>query len=98
MTAEGGTSQTGRQYHYYKCFTRKRNKGQCKKNSVSKQYIEDLVFEKTVEYILSPDVIDTIARSVTDNFNQGLEKSNALILLEKELANVEQALNGLQVS
>ena len=94
MTAEGGTSQTGRQYHYYKCFTRKRNKGQCKKNSVSKQYIEDLVFEKTVEYILSPDVIDTIARSVTDNFNQGLEKSNALILLEKELANVEQALNG----
>ena len=94
MTAEGGTSQTGRQYHYYKCFTRKRNKGQCKKNSVSKQYIEDLVFEKTVEYILSPDVIDTIARSVTDNFNQGLKKSNALILLEKELANVEQALNG----
>lgn len=49
--------------------------------------------EKTVEYILSPDVIDTIARSVTDNFNQGLEKSNTLILLEKELANVEQALN-----
>lgn len=94
MTAEGGTSQTGRQYHYYKCFTRKRNKGQCKKNSVSKQYIEDLVFEKTVDYILSPDIIDTIARSVTDNFNQGLEKSNALILLEKELANVEQALNG----
>ena len=94
MTAEGGTSQTGRQYHYYKCFTRKRNKGQCKKNSVSKQYIEDLVFEKTVEYILSPDVIDTITRNVTDNFNQGLEKSNALILLEKELADVEQALNG----
>ena len=93
MTAEGGTSQTGRQYHYYKCFTRKRNKGQCKKNSVSKQYIEDLVFEKTVDYILSPDIIDTIARSVTDNFNQGLEKSNTLILLEKELANVEQALN-----
>lgn len=74
--------------------TRKRNKGQCKKNSVSKQYIEDLVFEKTVDYILSPDIIDTIARSVTDNFNQGLEKSNTLILLEKELANVEQALNG----
>lgn len=55
---------------------------------------EDLVFEKTVDYILSPDIIDTIARSVTDNFNQGLEKSNALILFEKELANVEQALNG----
>ena len=72
--------------------SRKRKKGQCKKNRLSKQYIEDLVFEKTVEYILSPDVIDTIARSVTDNFNQGLEKSNALILLEKELANVEQAL------
>ena len=94
MTAEGGTSQTGKQYHYYKCFNRKRNKELCRKHNVSKQYIEDLVFEKTVEYVLRPEIIDDIAHSVTDAFNKSLEESAALTLLEKELAGVKSAIDG----
>ena len=56
--------------------------------------MEDLVFEKTINFILQPDVIDAIARKVTDNFNQGLEKSNLLLALEKELADVEKTIEG----
>ena len=33
MTAEDGTSHTGKVYHYYKCFNRKLHKGQCNKRS-----------------------------------------------------------------
>lgn len=94
MTDEGGTSKTGRQYYYYKCFNRKKNKDKCVKQAVGKQYLEDLVFEKTINFILQPNVIDEIARRVTDNFNQGIEKSNLLLALEKELADGEKDIEG----
>ena len=94
MTAEAGTSQTGRQYYYYKCFNRKKNKAECQKTNVAKQYLEDLVFEKTIDFVLHRNVIDEIARIVTENFNQGIDKSNLLTTLEKELADVEKSIEG----
>lgn len=51
MTAEDGTSHTGKVYHYYKCFNRKLHKEQCNKANITKERLEDLVFGKTVEYV-----------------------------------------------
>ena len=41
MVGYGGTSKTGRQYHYYMCKNARRKK--CGKKIVSKSYIEDRV-------------------------------------------------------
>lgn len=94
MTADDGTSHTGKVYRYYKCFNRKRNKNVCNKTAITKDKLEDIVFSKTVEYVLQPQVIDRLALAVTEKFNKGLEKSNELALLEKEQKNVQKALNG----
>ena len=94
MTAEDGTSHTGRVYHYYKCTNRRQHKEECRKNNVSKEKLEDLVFEKTIEHILQPQVIDKIAATVVDKFNEGLQKSDALLLLEKEQQQVQKAIDG----
>ena len=94
MTADDGTSHTGKVYRYYKCFNRKRNKNACNKTAITKDKLEDIVFSKTIEYILQPQVIDQLALAVTEKFNKGLEKSNELALLEKEHKNVQKALNG----
>lgn len=95
MTSDAGTSKTGRRYYYYKCANRRKSKELCAKQAVGKQYLEDLVFEKTIDFVLRPNVIDEIAQRVTDNFNQGIGKSNLLLTLEKELAEVEKAIDGL---
>ncbi len=94
MTAEDGTSHTGKVYHYYKCFNRKLHKEQCNKSNITKEKMEDLVFGKTVEYVLKSGVIDKLAVAVTDKFNEGLQKSDTLALLEKEQKQVQKAIDG----
>ena len=98
MTAEGGTSHTGRVYHYYKCFKRKRNKEWYNKNNITKEKLENLVFEKTIEYVLQPHVIDKIAYAVVDKFNKSIEKTDSLALLEKEQQQVQKGINGFLTS
>lgn len=56
--------------------------------------LEDLVFGKTVEYILQPSIIDKLAVAVTEKFNEGLQKSDTLALLEKEQKQVRKAIDG----
>lgn len=92
MTAEDGTSHTGKVYHYYKCFNRKLHKEQCNKSNITKEKLEDLVFGKTVEYVLQMQVIDKLAVAVTEKF--GLQKSDTLALLEKEQKQVQKAIDG----
>lgn len=95
MTAEAGTSKTGRVYHYYKCFNRKKSSESCKKKNYSQQQLEDLVFSKTVEYVLQPTVIDTIAKIVTEKFNSEIEDTSLLRALGKELSEKEKAIDGI---
>lgn len=94
MTAEEGTSHTGKVYHYYKCFNRKLHKEQCNKSNITKEKLENLVFGKTVEYVLQPSIIDKLAVAVTEKFNEGLKKSDALALLKKEQKQVRKAIDG----
>lgn len=56
--------------------------------------MEDLVFGKTIEYILQPQIIDNLAVAVTEKFNEGLQKSDTLSLLEKEQKQVRKAIDG----
>ncbi|MDE6597537.1 MAG: recombinase family protein [Clostridia bacterium] len=94
MTAEDGTSHTGKVYHYYKCFNRKLHKEQCQKNNITKEKLEDLVFSKTIEYVLQPNVIDKLSFMVTNKFNAGLQRTDMLALLEKEQKQVQNAIGG----
>ncbi len=95
MTAESGTSKTGRIYHYYKCFGKKRNNNSCGKKNYKQQELEDLVFSTTIDCILKPKVIDQIAEIVVKKFNSEIGKSNELKLLENDLKSVEKALKGI---
>ena len=95
MTAETGTSHTGKLHHYYKCFGRKRNKHSCKKANYRQQDLEDLVFGTTVKYVLQPDVIQTVAEQVVSKFNSEIIKTATLENLENELKAKEKAINAL---
>ncbi len=95
MTAESGTSKTGKIYHYYKCFGKKRNNDSCGKKNYRQQELEDLVFSTTIDYILKPKVIDQIAEIVVKKFNSEIGKSNELKLLENDLKTAEKALKGI---
>ena len=50
MFGESGTSRTGEVHRYYKCATAKKHKG-CKKKTVRKQWLEDLVVNQTMQLV-----------------------------------------------
>jgi len=67
MVGVSGTSRNGSFHQYYQCVTNRR-KGGCKKKTVKKMFIEDLVVNET-RRILTPDNIDKIARFVVDLYD-----------------------------
>ncbi len=95
MTAEAGTSKTGKDHHYYKCFNRKKNPSACGKKNYKQKDLEGLVFDTTVDYVLKPKIINQIAQIVVERFNAEITKPVNLANLENELKAKEKAINGL---
>ena len=92
MTGISGTSKTGTKYHYYQCVTNRRDKS-CRKKTVSKSYIEDLVINETRK-LLTKENIDRIAKEVVRLCEQEKDTDN-LKRLKKLLKENERATENL---
>lgn len=62
MHGVSGTSKTGNTHYYYTCA--KKRKKLCDKKSVAKDYIEQLVVDLTMEYILEENRLRSIAEKM----------------------------------
>ncbi len=94
MTGDSGKGKSGAIYNYYKCFTKKRNKKDCNKKSVSKNYIEELVLKATQEFLVNTNLV-AISKKITDIYNKTIEENHELKALEKELSENNKKLNNL---
>lgn len=63
MTGISGISHTGKAHYYYRCSSAKKKTG-CPKSSIRKDYIENLVADKTIEYIMQPDILKDITAKI----------------------------------
>ena len=91
MVGESGTSRWGNLYHYYKCAHAKREKT-CDKKAVKKEWIEQMVVQKTMEIALSDDVIDRTAESILE-----LQKKENTVLpgLRAQLKETEKGITNM---
>lgn len=92
MTGISGKGKMGKKYHYYQCVTSRRDKS-CKKKTVSKDYIEDLVIIETRK-LLTKENIDRIATEVIRLCEQDKNTDN-LKRLKKLLKENERATENL---
>lgn len=92
ITSESGTNKEGRVYYYYKCTGRR--KKICDQRNLQKKQIEDLVFDATAQYVLTPETINRLAVEVTKKFNAGLQNSVDIAVLQKQQKDVQRAING----
>ncbi len=88
ITGISATSHTGRKYHYYQCTTNRRDRS-CKKKSLRKDYLEDLVVHRT-RALLTKANIDLIAQEVVRLCEQENSTDN-LKRLKKQLKENEKA-------
>ena len=69
MFGESGTSRTGEVHRYYKCATAKKHKG-CKKKTVRKQWLEDLVVNQTMQLVRDDAAMESIIAKVMELQNK----------------------------
>ena len=91
MFGECGTSRNKNVHHYYKCANVKRTKT-CKKKTVRKEWLEDLVVNETMKMIRDDDCI----RSIVDAVMILQEQENTVLpLLEKQMKDIERGIENL---
>ena len=91
MFGECGTGRNKVVHHYYKCATAKRFKA-CKKKTVRKEWLEDLVVAETMKLIQDDAVIDAIVAEVMELQDQ---ENTTLPLLEKQMREVENGIENM---
>jgi len=91
MVGESGTSRTKEVHHYYKCVTVKK-RGNCKKKTVRKKWIEDIVIDQALRILMDDALLDWIADTVLEL--QGRENTQ-LPLLRKQLADAEKGIDNM---
>ena len=91
MFGECGTGRNKVVHHYYKCATAKRFKT-CKKKTVRKEWMEDLVIAETMKLIQDDAVIDAIVAEVMELQDQ---ENTTLPLLEKQMREVENGIENM---
>ena len=92
MVGTGGTSKSGKTYHYYGCKSAIKRKG-CKKKNITKGYIEDFIVAKAKEQ-LTTENIALIAKAVVEICKQ---ESNTHVIadLKRKLKDNAKAVNNL---
>lgn len=90
MIGDSGTSRSGHTYEYYTCAKRK-NRKSCKKESVRKEWIEDLIVQKLSDIISSDDAINEIADKFME-WQAAQQKVDPAAALRKELAATHRAI------
>ena len=91
MFGECGTGRNKVVHHYYKCATAKRFKT-CKKKTVRKEWLEDLVVAETMKLIQDDAVIDAIVAEVMELQEQ---ENTTLPLLEKQMKDIENGIENM---
>lgn len=97
MVGESGTSKTGKKYYYYACVKKKREKA-CDKSNVKKDWIEDLVIQRTVTDILKDDGIDKIADRLVELQKAEAAESGTMLYLENSLAEIQASIKNIMTA
>lgn len=94
MVGESGTGKSGAKYQYYCCIEKKKNRT-CKKKSVRREWIEDLVVRWAKHIVTDDTRLDVIAHQVYTYFMAENSDTSYVDTLRAELKQVETAMGNI---
>lgn len=94
MVGESGTGKSGAKYLYYNGLEKKKNRT-CRKRAVRKQWVEDLVVEKTKAIVMSDEMVDYIAERTYLYYMEQNTETSYTDALRTELKQVDAATANL---
>ena len=93
MIGDSGTSKNGTRHYYYSCQSHKARKG-CDKKSVSKDYLESVVVDYILDYVLSDEQIEKTADAVMALQAEEL-KHSPLAAMESERSEILKKIQNI---
>lgn len=94
MSGRSGTSRSGKKFYYYQCPT-VRAKAGCNKKTVQRDYIEDLVVQKTAEYVLQPEILHDLAHKLWQLQIENDTRDQDIAHYEKRLRENNRAIENI---
>ena len=94
INAESGTSRNGKVKRYYKCLGRKHNNG-CKKGTVPKDALEQLVITTMVDELSKPQILDGVVSELLKEQERQIAQNSVLKLLLKEKNKVDLSVENM---
>lgn len=91
VVGDSGKSKNGTVHHYYKCGKAKREKA-CGLKAVRKEWIEDIVVEHTMLMLNNAPLMERLTDRL---FKLQGKESALLVLLKKQLADVEKGIDNI---
>ena len=95
ISAECGTAKNGDVKMYYKCIGRKKYRNGCKKYSIRKDALENLVLDSVIQAMQDEKTINSLIRGLMQMQEKLNEERTTLKLLEKEKKQTQTALDNL---
>lgn len=95
MQGDSGTSKSGATHYYYSCHGRKHRKNGCKKKSVGKDFIERLIVEKTMSYVLTDEFIAVISERLEALQKAELKGNETISYYQSKLATAVTSLKNI---
>jgi hypothetical protein len=96
MVGISGTGRSGKMHYYYNCNGR-RTEGECQKEHVQRDWVEQRVAELTREFITRDDVIEWIAENAVA-FQAEALRTSELEGMENELAENKKATKNIMAA
>ena len=97
MIGTSGTSHTGKSHSYYTCLERNKRHN-CDKSNENKQKLENEIFNRIYEKVLTPEKIDFIADKLVKDYENETsvkkikEYESKIQAIEKEISNITQLM------
>lgn len=91
MVGESGTSRNGMVYRYYKCVGTKKVHT-CNKKNVKKEWIEDIVINKTLELLSDESLLDKLADKMVSYINK---ENTKLSVLSDQIKEVKHKIKNI---
>ena len=95
ISADGGTAKNGTKKHYYSCRGRKKTKNGCKKLSIRKELLENIVLDTIHKKLSNPKTLNDMIQHLLETQKRMLTETPILNMLKQELKDIEKALDNL---
>ena len=97
MVGDSGTSSTGVTHFYYSCIEKKRRHG-CKKKSVKKDWIEQIITDVTINQVLTDENIRLVSEKAYELYEKDREDKSEINALKNNLKEIEKVINNIMTA